>query len=325
MEAVTILGAGPAGASAAIAASQQGSSVSLSERSRLPRHKVCGEFLSPEIAPALESLGAFTSFLALRPARVSRMSVYVRSRGKSSPLPEQAYGLSRYEFDRLLFSRAQHLGTGTGAFTSPRIVSTGRSSSTSARGARLFGFKAHYEGPVDDAVELYFFGRGIYVGVNCIENNLTNVCGLAPESILRSCGFQPDEILERCGALKGRVSPLRRMMDWLFAGPLEFRQDFKSVDAYRCGDALSFVDPFTGSGLVSAVLSGSLAGRSAARGVPVSDYLLEARKLLERPFAISSVLRVIAGTAWAERLIGYVPGSLLFRLTRPHYANMIPR
>jgi len=53
---------------------------------------------------------------------------------------------------------------------------------------RLFGFKAHFEGPSTDAVELFFDGQG-YVGVSGIEQGLTNVCGIARESLLRRYGF----------------------------------------------------------------------------------------------------------------------------------------
>ena len=70
----------------------------------------------------------------------------------------------------------------------PNVITTGRSSQ-SRRGGRLFGFKAHFDGPADDAVELYFAGS-MYVGVNCVEDGFTNVCGLAPEEHLRRCRFR---------------------------------------------------------------------------------------------------------------------------------------
>jgi flavin-dependent dehydrogenase len=53
---IHILGGGPAGSAAALAALRQGArnGVRVIEKSRLPRHKVCGEFFSPEIGPELE-------------------------------------------------------------------------------------------------------------------------------------------------------------------------------------------------------------------------------------------------------------------------------
>jgi len=41
-----VVGAGPAGSAAAISAAKKGATVLLLERSRFPRHKVCGEFVS---------------------------------------------------------------------------------------------------------------------------------------------------------------------------------------------------------------------------------------------------------------------------------------
>lgn len=319
---ISILGAGPAGSSAAIAALRNGSSVQLIERSALPRHKVCGEFLSPEIVEALASLGILGEFLKLGPARIHRMVVNVGGREKVSRLPEAAYGLSRYAFDYLLLRSAQELGaavtTGSG---DAQIIATGRKSPGGRRGERLFGFKAHYEGPVDNAVELYFFDR-CYVGINCIEALRTNVCGLAPESVLRAHGFDIDSLLaQSTAALTARIAPLTRSMKWLFVGPLEFRSGLTgdSPGRYVAGDAASFVDPFTGSGLLSAVATGALAGKYAALAKPVAEYEAACRRALLRPFGISSALRWLSTTRWADRLLESVPGSLLFYATRPRF------
>jgi len=56
---INILGGGPAGSAAALAALREGTQVRMVEKSKLPRHKVCGEFFSPEIGPELEKLGVW--------------------------------------------------------------------------------------------------------------------------------------------------------------------------------------------------------------------------------------------------------------------------
>jgi flavin-dependent dehydrogenase len=186
---------------------------------------------------------------------------------------------------------------------------------TATRGGRLFGFKAHYEGPVDDAVELFFF-RGCYVGVNLIEDGLTNVCGLAPEELL-----DPDDLVTRHAPLADRLRPLSRSMQWLTTGPLVFSGRFPSnSEVYPVGDALAFVDPFTGSGLMNAVLTGTLAGECAAADMRVADYLVRCRSLLEKPFRCAGWLRDLAGTRIAEFALPLVPGKLLFRITRSRFA-----
>jgi len=315
---VRVLGGGPAGSMAAIGACREGAArVEIVERSRFPRHKVCGEFLSPEIAPILQRAGLLEAFLQQAPWSVRRMAVYLGSTEKRAVLPEPAFGLSRYTFDELLWSTAARLGTQHVGAGEPTIIATGRPPSPAAKGSRLFGFKAHFDGPSDDAVELYF-RHDAYVGINCIEGGRTNVCGIAPESALKAAGFEPESLMMTSAPLRHRLAPLTRTMDWIFTGPLAFGQRWKPEgSALLCGDALSFVDPFTGSGLLCAALTGSLAGEHAARGLEPAAHLAACRKAIGRPFFFSSALRSIAGTDWAERLLPFVPGQWLYRLTRP--------
>ncbi len=320
---INIVGGGPAGSAAALAALRQGAQdtrVRVIERSRLPRHKVCGEFFSPEIGPELEQLGAWSAFLEAGPARVRRTVLHFGSREKTSRLPELAFGLSRYTFDKLMLDRA--LGAGANLASEigdevPQIIATGRRATGTPRGQRLFGFKAHFDGPVDDAVELFFFERG-YVGVTAIEGGRTNVCGLAPETFLSRFGFEYDDIVMHCPALCDRLKPLQRVTPWFSTGPLQYGQAFANGgDAYPAGDALSFVDPFTGSGLLAAVRSGAMAGRAAAIGQPVAEYLRDCRASLRQPFQVAGVLRRALEGGWAEKLAPLAPARLLFALTRP--------
>ncbi|HEY2846142.1 MAG TPA: FAD-dependent monooxygenase [Bryobacteraceae bacterium] len=319
---INILGGGPAGSSAALAALRDGAPVRVIEKSRLPRHKVCGEFLSPEIAPELEKLGVWDAFLAAGPARVRRTVLHFGDREKASKLPEAAFGLSRYAFDLLLLEHARAAGAElvNEHDESPVILAAGRRTKPGARGNRLFGFKAHFEGPTDDAVELFFFGS-CYVGVSSIEGGRTNVCGLAPESFLSRFGFEYDAIAMQCPALSRRLAPLRRAMPWISTGPLQYGQAFETSEhVYPAGDALSFVDPFTGSGLLAAVRSGAMAGRAAAQGQPVVQYLHECRASLRQPFQVAGVLRRALEGGWAEKLAplaALAPSRLLFALTRP--------
>jgi len=320
---IHILGGGPAGSAAALAALRHGAAVRVIEKSRLPRHKVCGEFFSPEIGPELEQLGVWNAFLAAGPARVQRTVLHFGAKLKSSPLPEPAFGLSRYAFDQMLLDQARAAGAELEGETGepPSIIATGRRATSgttgSPRGQRLFGFKAHFEGPTDDAVELFFFER-CYVGVSSIEAGRTNVCGLAPESFLSRFGFEYDGIMMHCAALSDRLKPLRRVIPWFSTGPLRYGQVFGDAgQVYPAGDALSFVDPFTGSGLLAAVRSGAMAGRAAATGKPVPEYLQECRASLRQPFQVAGVLRRALEGGWAERLLPLAPARLLFALTRP--------
>jgi len=327
------MGGGPAGSAAAIAALSETNSVHIVEKSSFPRHKVCGEFLSPEIAEVLESLGIWQDFLRLRPAQIKRTILHFGSRTSESQLPESGFGLSRYEFDRLLFEKAIAAGattsrerlepvsfaTQSGSGKSDHeVLAVGRKS-IATRGRRLFGFKAHFEGPVNDAVELFFF-RGCYIGVSAVENGITNICGIAPEETLRACEFHIDDFLASWPPLTNRVHPLSRISRWLTVGPLVFGKQWQHPtgrDIYPAGDALGFIDPFTGLGLVTAVGTGRLAGLAASRQSSVEQHLSNCRRAVRGPFCLAVVFRAVLRAGLAQSLGPLIPAGWLFQITRP--------
>jgi flavin-dependent dehydrogenase len=333
MPGVRIVGGGPAGSAAALRALLQSASVTIIEKSRLPRHKVCGEFISPEIRGILEQLQCMDGFLALAPAPIRRMSLHFGAREKRSVLAEPAFGLSRYAFDRFLFEtaiargavaiRETWTGEASGKGDANIVLATGRKAIAPAGSNRLFGFKAHFTGPVDDAVELFFFD-GCYVGVSSVEQGVTNVSGLAPEAMLRACEFNADELVSRSRPLALRLGPLSRSVPWLTVGPLVFSCAIKAHanrEIYPAGDALGFIDPFTGSGMLNAVLTGSMAGQAAALGVPVPRYLRDCRRALARPFHISAIFRTLLETGLAPWLAAPIPGRWLMQWTRPYLTD----
>jgi menaquinone-9 beta-reductase len=325
MRAVDVVGGGPAGAMAALAAMRGGAPVRIFEKSAFPRHKVCGEFLSPAILTLLRRAGCGEAFLQLRPAVLREMQLHFGARVIRHPLPEPAYGLSRHQLDRLLLQHAASAGAqvirehwSAGAPSATVVLAAGRRSIAPA-GDRLFGFKTHFSGPVNDAVELHFF-QSCYVGVSAIEDGLTNVCGLAPERTLRSFGFRPGDLLQHCAPLAERLRPLTRTMDWLVTGPLVFSERLSQPAGqatYLAGDSLGFIDPFTGSGILNAMLTGELAGLAAARGASSEAYLRDCRRLLRRPFFVSAAFRAIVASGQAGLLASLVPGRFLFHATRP--------
>ena len=112
---VVVVGAGLGGACAALALSQRGARVALLEAARFPRHKVCGEFLSPEIRRTFRRLKIEDKVLQGAPASVQVARV-IASQAQSSTrsleiaLPQGALGLSRYQFDQILWDAAKRAG-----------------------------------------------------------------------------------------------------------------------------------------------------------------------------------------------------------------------
>jgi flavin-dependent dehydrogenase len=65
---VRVVGGGPAGVAAAIAALAEGANVELYEQAPVPRRKVCGEFLSPGVLTELDRLGLRNQCAGVKPA-----------------------------------------------------------------------------------------------------------------------------------------------------------------------------------------------------------------------------------------------------------------
>ncbi|MDX1982948.1 MAG: FAD-dependent monooxygenase [Bryobacteraceae bacterium] len=326
MAPVRIVGAGPAGAAAALAAIGAGGEVEIFEKSPFPRHKVCGEFLSPGSVTLLRELGVWDRILSRGPARFDKVALFFGARVNRAALPETAYGFSRHAMDEILLLAAVERGAAlrrmaAGSLSGPQVIlATGRKA-TPPRGNRVFGFKAHFAGPQSDVMELYFSRGYSYVGVNAVEDGLTNVCGLASEEELRAVDFDIDEHLRRQGdALRQRLNPLGRRMKWLNIGPLVFQNKFAGdilSETYLAGDALSFVDPFTGSGILTALLTGTMAGRAAVQQSGAGEHIRACQRRLQRPFAMSSLFRGALKGGWGHFVGPWAPVSLLFRYTRP--------
>jgi menaquinone-9 beta-reductase len=315
MERITIAGAGPAGSSAAWSALAAGAQVEIFDPAHFPRHKVCGEFLSPEIVELLPDLPPCP--------RIRGVRLYFEKHRKRWNLTDPACGLSRHAFDEFLLNRAIERGAVLTRQRNlspdpPAVVAHGRQVASVA-GDRLFGFKAHFEGPSDDALDLFFF-NGCYVGINAVEGGVTNVCGLAPENLLKQVNFDVDTLLATSPALAERIGPLRRSWGWLKTGPLIYRGGWNEESkpgTYLAGDALGFVDPFTGSGLLSAIVTGTIAGESAAARLPVERHLARCRGVLSRQYRTATIFRTAIKHGAADLLLPFLPGKALFHLTRP--------
>jgi geranylgeranyl reductase family protein len=112
-----IIGAGPAGSSAAISLAQRGARVMILEEKRMPRGKLCGEFITPECFPSLERFGVMDRMLAAGAQKLTRVSL-ITSTGKSvqahisamSGDAPWAMSLSRARFDQILIDRAREAG-----------------------------------------------------------------------------------------------------------------------------------------------------------------------------------------------------------------------
>jgi flavin-dependent dehydrogenase len=156
--------------------------------------------------------------------------------------------------------------TGRARALARRIPQT-RSSSKPHR-APLVAFKTHLQGAqvAAGACEIYFYPGG-YGGLSSIENGFTNLCFIASARAVRDCGADPERVLREVVCQNRRAaSTLERakvFAPWLAVSLEGFgrRSVTPAPGLLAIGDAASFIDPFTGSGMLMALESGELAAR----------------------------------------------------------------
>src|SRR3954471_15848036 len=140
-----VVGGGPAGASAAVHLAASGARVLLAERERLPREKLCGEFISPECLEHFARLGVLEEMEQGGGAHVAETVFYAPSgRGVSVPSAwfggqgGDALGLSRAEMDARLLARAKEAGV--------QVIEEAALASLVVEGTRVRGVRLHAEG-----------------------------------------------------------------------------------------------------------------------------------------------------------------------------------
>ncbi|MGH8162982.1 MAG: NAD(P)/FAD-dependent oxidoreductase, partial [Rhodanobacteraceae bacterium] len=112
-----IVGAGPAGSTAAIRLATAGWSVALIEQCVFPRRKVCGECIAAGNLELFDALGIGTQFDALAGPELREAGLFHGTTCVTAPLPplaksRHAYGraLGREHLDTLLLERARAVG-----------------------------------------------------------------------------------------------------------------------------------------------------------------------------------------------------------------------
>jgi flavin-dependent dehydrogenase len=231
MRDVVVLGAGLAGSSIAHVLSGLGWDVLLLERHSFPRHKVCGEFLSPEAQTSLRAMALYDTVHSLSPAPIEQARLVSRQGlALQLALPGQAWGLSRFALDAALATAAEQKGaelrlgvTATAINPSKAgfevtvrseaktaviqaravLAACGRHSepalpprATSAQRQLYVGLKCHYEGvTMPPWVELFFFPGG-YAGVSPVEGGRVNLCLLMTQAALARAGKQISAALD---------------------------------------------------------------------------------------------------------------------------------
>src|SRR3989440_7209786 len=135
----------------------------------------------------------------------------------------------------------------------------------------MIAFKAHLADTrvAAGACEIYFY-RGGYGGLSSIETGLSNLCFIASARDVRACGADAERVMREVVCQNQRAAETLRnahtRTPWLAVTLEKFGRHKLSPakGLLTIGDAASFIDPFTGSGMLMALESGELAAHAVA-------------------------------------------------------------
>jgi flavin-dependent dehydrogenase len=285
-----VIGAGPAGATAAALLAQAGAQVWLVDRASFPRAKVCGSCLSGSAVAALRELGLASVLRGAMPTT----SFTLCSRGRRLHLPlDDSLCLSRSSLDAALVDEAIRRGcrflprtsarvgdvepdarqvhladpTGNRVISASIVLAADGLGGTAlsghaelspgaARGSRM-GLGAAL--PAGDGLDIAS-GRivmacagGGYVGLVRDERGLLNLAAAVDPNLLRTAP-SPQDLVQR---LLDEAGLSLRLPDVSWRGTPELTRR-RTVWAERVlvlGDAAGYVEPFTGEGIGWAIRS----------------------------------------------------------------------
>lgn len=176
-----------------------------------------------------------------------------------------------------------------------------RATGKKTKRASLVAFKAHLTGTseIRNACEIYFY-KGGYGGLSGVEGGASNLCFIVAAQAVREKGSDPERVMREIVAMNKRAGETlknaRVASAWLSVALENFgRQEASLLPGLMAiGDAASFIDPFTGSGMLMALESGTLAAEI------ISAELKSGAQL--NPLRVQSIYQQRYQTRFAARL-----------------------
>lgn len=289
---IIVIGGGLAGLTVALNLANNNFKVCLIEKNEYPNHKVCGEYVSNEILPFLNSLGIDPFSVGAK--KISKFEITdLKGIPLKVNLPLGGFGISRYAFDNLLFeslqSKAEIIFDTVEKITFEKkyfsvttqgkeilnadfvIGAFGKRSNLDSFLNRKFmqqtspwlAVKAHYEYDFpENTVALHNF-KGGYCGLSKTETNAVNACYLSTFKSFKKYGdidmFQKKELSKNpfLDSFFKEAKPI-------FNKPLTISQvsfqKKKPVEnhIFMIGDSAGLIHPLCGNGMAMAIRSAQI-------------------------------------------------------------------
>lgn len=306
---VIIIGGGLAGLSLAIQLRKLPCSVLVIEKEAYPRHKVCGEYISMESKPFLESLGLPLDSMGL--PRIEQLEITdIKGRALHTPLVPGGFGISRHKLDAALAGIAIDAGVAILTKTkadhvffindhfrvqtqqdqlTAKIVcgAWGKRSNIDIRWEREFilaqkkslnnymGIKYHIQYPWPSSlIALHNFRDG-YCGISNIEEGKSCLCYLTRAANLQQSGNDIKRMEQNILMQNPHLKKIFMEATFLWEQPLAISQiSFQQKEqvwehVLLLGDAAGLITPLCGNGMSMAFHASKLAFQA------IQDFLLQ--------------------------------------------------
>jgi flavin-dependent dehydrogenase len=335
-----IVGGGLAGLINAIVLSRKNNKVLLIERKTYPFHRVCGEYISKEVVPFLNSIDCYPNHLD--PSDLTRFQLTsIQGKSIESPLELGGFGISRYNLDNFLAKKAKNCGAellegtiansirfrdelfevelsdGTivqskvviGAFGKRSILDKSLDRDFMKKRSPYIGVKYHIKMDMaDDLIALHNFEGG-YCGISKIDEGKFNVCYLASRDLLRSSGDIAS--MEQKSLMHNPwLKEIFLNSEFLFDQPevineISFEEKEPVYDhILMSGDAAGMIAPLCGNGMAMAIHSAKECAEVANSFLKSEISRLEMEKKYRHQWR-----RIFARRLWLGRNIQRLFGS----------------
>jgi flavin-dependent dehydrogenase len=351
LEKVVIIGGGIGGLVLANQLAARDISCLLIEKKEYPFHRVCGEYISNEVAPFLRSQGLFP--VEFDPPKIDRLQL-TSVNGKSSQisLDMGGFGISRYSFDHFLYKKAKAAGVNfllntevegvefadnkfkvrtlhqsieseivVGAFGKRSKLDVSLSREFVKKRSPYVGVKYHIRTQhPNHLIALHNFQDG-YCGISNIEDGKSCLCYLSHRKNFKKYGeikSVEENILFRNPFLKKLFSE----SEFLFPRPEVINEiSFEEKNAVEnhilmLGDSAGMITPLCGNGMAIAIHSAKILREQ------IELFLKEklSRDDLEKKYS-SEWKKKFASRLWAGRQIQRLFGSEITSNFAVHLAN----